>query len=231
MKAYSLIALVLVLVGVQGARANSMYTFDSNSVGGQNFSGEAIFTLTNNSLDIVLKNTTSLTLNAGDLLRSLQFAISNPVITSGTLNTASGSNITINPNGTYQTAADAPTVTVSDWTLASGLQLTADMPDNTIIGKPTGGNYSAANNSITGNGPHNPFAFEQVEFTITVNGLTPNSTISNVIFGYGTGSKTTTSTNVPNIVSGPLPAPVYAGLALFGAMGIMLKLGRRNVAC
>ena len=231
MKVNFIIALVLVLVGVQGARANSMYTFDSNSVGGQNFSGEAVFTLTNNSLDIVLKNTTSLTLNAGDLLRSLTFSISNPVITSGTLNTATGSNITVNGDGTYQSDASEPNVSIADWTLASGLQLTADMPDNTIIGKPTGGTYAAANNSITGNGPHNPFAFEQVEFTITVNGLTPNSTISNVIFGYGTGSKTTTSTNVPNIVSGPLPAPVYAGLALFGAMGIMLKLRRRNVAC
>jgi len=231
MKAYSLIALVLVLFGVQSARAGTVYTFDSQAVAGQNFSAEGVFTLNNNSLDIVLKNTTSLTLNAGDLLRSVQFTISNPVITAGTLNTATGSNITINPNGTYQSAAGEPNVTVADWILSSGLQLTANMPDNTIIGKPTGGTYAAANNSITGNGPHNPFAFEQVEFTITVNGLTPNSKIGNVIFGFGTASGTTGSNLVPNIVSGPLPAPVYAGLALFGAMGIMLKLGRRNVAC
>ncbi len=231
MKAYSLIALVLVLVGVQSARAGTVYTFDSQAVAGQNFSGEAVFTLTNNSLDIVLKNTTSLTLNAGDLLRSVQFAITNPVITSGTLNTATGSNITVNPNGTYQSAAGEPNVTVADWILSNGIQLTANMPDNTIIGKPTGGTYAAANNSITGNGPHNPFAFEQVEFTITVNGLTPNSKIGNVIFGYGTASCTTGSTLVPNLVPAPLPAPVYAGLALFGMMGLMLKFGRRNAAC
>lgn len=231
MKAFSLIALVLVLVGVQSARAGTVYTFDSTAVTGQNFSGEAVFTLNNNSLDIVLKNTTSLTLNAGDLLRSLTFSISNPVITSGTLNTASGTNITVNGNGTYQTDASEPNVTIADWTLASGLQLTADMPDNTIIGKPTGGTYAAANSSITGNGPHNPFAFEQVEFTITVNGLTPNSKIGNVIFGYGTANCTTGSTLVPNLVPAPLPAPVYAGLALFGMMGLVLKLGRRSQVC
>lgn len=181
MKVNFLIALGLLLVGVQGARAGTVYTFDSNPAPGQNFSGEAVFTLTNNSLDVVLKNTTSVTLNAGDLLRSLSFSIANPVITSGTLNTATGSNITVNGDGSYQSDASEPNVSISDWTLGSGLLLTAAMPDNTIIGKPTGTptpSYAAANNSITGNGPHNPFAFEQVEFSITVNGLTPNSTIS-----------------------------------------------------
>lgn len=226
MKVSFVIALGLLLVGVRSAGANTV-TFDSNSVTGQNFSGEAVFTLSANSLDIKLTNLTVNTHDAGDLLRSVSFVLSNPSPSSLSISSINGSMIDVNGNQTYNSDSSTPS-----WSLSSspsGVHAAAG-PSDLIIGAPTGATYSNANSSIT-NGTHSPFTFETMEFVISAPGLQPNSTISSVIFGYGTSSCTVDSTRVPNLVTAPLPAPVYAGLALFGMMGLMLKLGRRNSAC
>src|SRR5689334_23614933 len=59
-------------------------------------------------------------------------------------------------------------------------------PSQTIIGGSGSGSYANANGSIEGNGPHNPFLVGTVTFTLTVPGVTVNSTFSNVVIQFGT---------------------------------------------
>ncbi len=62
-------------------------------------------------------------------------------------------------------------------------------PENTIIGPAAGsGFYTNANGSIANNGPHNPFLFGPVTFNLTIAGLTSASTISGVVFSFGTAT-------------------------------------------
>jgi hypothetical protein len=71
------------------------------------------------------------------------------------------------------------------------------LANRTIIGPPancladcgptgTTGTYSAANNSIAGSGSHNPFTAILGTFTLTGAGITADSTITKVIFYFGT---------------------------------------------
>jgi hypothetical protein len=59
-------------------------------------------------------------------------------------------------------------------------------PEQTIIGGTGSGLYPAANGSIAGNNPHNPFLTGTVTFTLVVPGVTENSTFSNVVVQFGT---------------------------------------------
>jgi len=59
-------------------------------------------------------------------------------------------------------------------------------PEQTLIGGTGSGIYGAANGSIAGNNPHNPFLTGTVTFTLIVPGVTENSTFSNVVVQFGT---------------------------------------------
>jgi len=59
-------------------------------------------------------------------------------------------------------------------------------PEQTLIGGTGSGIYVAANGSIAGNNPHNPFLTGTVTFTLVVPGVTANSTFSNVVIQFGT---------------------------------------------
>lgn len=82
------------------------------------------------------------------------------------------------------------------------------------------GTWSSAGNVLTGNNDG-----DSVAAHIFVATTPPNQSNGAVATGYAT------DIDQPNIVTLPLPAPAYAGLALLGMMGLMLKLGRRSVAC
>jgi hypothetical protein len=97
---------------------------------------------------------------------------------------------------------------------------TQTAPTHTIIGPPGGGNtYSDANNSITGNGAHNPFLNQSATFTITGTGLTADTTITGATFSFGTAP----GNDVVGVVSVPEPSSLVlglVGLSLIGSIGL-----------
>jgi hypothetical protein len=97
-------------------------------------------------------------------------------------------------------------------------------PDQTIIGGTGSGSYANANGSIAGNNPHNPFLAGTVTFTLTVPGVTADSTFSNVVIQFGTAATPPNPTTET-----PEPASMLLlGSGLVGmAAGLRKKFGKK----
>lgn len=187
-------------------------------------SASATFTTSANDLMITLTNLQANPTDVAQALSGLDFTISG--FTTGTLNSSSGTEVTIDGSGIPSLGSSVDT----GWALVSGPELCVICssaktvgPTHLIIGPPAGdGNYDAANGSIAGNKPHNPFLSESATFDIGIMGLTAEDTISSVLFRFGT-------TYGEDTVTGQVPEPgtlalLGVGLAALGFAGI----GRRR---
>jgi hypothetical protein len=188
-------------------------------------------------VDITLSNLQTNILAADQLLSDVFFTLSgttsNPTYpsnhaqTQNTVLVASGGTFTSSTNTVAWALSENLGVIHLDGlgSTATVPAATCNQPACTIIGPPTapaGTTYSNANSSIAGNGPHNPFIFETANFEIDVTGVTAGTTISNIVFSFGTASG-------DNITGVPSPVPLPASVPLFGSgLALLGWLGRRR---
>jgi hypothetical protein len=205
----------------------------SGIVGGQSTSAEADFTINNNgTLTLVLANTyTGSFISAVQLIGGLTFDVSG-ANGSGALTTVNSGQVgTISTSGL---SSSLTTDTLTRWQASESgntvniTALSGGNPDRLIIG--SSGIYSSVNSSITGD---NPAVWGFATFIISIPGLTANSTISNVIFGFGTSTDHLSGTpTTPHITSVPEPSTVVAGALLLLPLGVagLRSLRRRDQA-
>jgi len=145
----------------------------------------------------------------------------------GSLFSSSGQEINVAANGSATTGNTVAT----GWAFTSpstGSYLlnvlgTAIGPAHTILGAPgAGGTYSNAGGSIAGNDPHNPFLNQSATFTLNITGVTAATTVSNVVFSFGTVG----GNDVPG---GGSSVPEPLSLSLVGGGLLALGLLRKRL--
>ena len=156
------------------------------------------------------------------------------VTTGGTLTSSSGTQLTVNSDGTYTVGSTGTTnwlysVSGGTFTLTN---IGNAMAEQTIIGTSSAGNYTSgtysnANSSIT-NGVHAPFLENGASFVISNANITANTTVTSAILSFGTeaGSNITgvlCTSNCGGSTQSLTPEPfsfalVGSGLSLLGLM-------------
>lgn len=210
------------------------YTFStpsgSTDSAGDPVSATATFVVSAGQVVVTLTDNLVNPKDIGQLISDLQFTLSGGGFTgTSTLSSSSGTTIFVNADGTTTAGSTGKT----GWALgttSSGLILcvicpsnitpTGPVPSQLIIGPPLNGVYSAANSSIAGNSPHNPFLTNSPTFTVSNSSInsTGSTLVSNVVFSFGT----TFGNNVPT--------PEPGTLALFGTgLLAMARFTKRRI--
>ena len=238
------VAGILGLAGLLAAGASSaspivFQTASGATAGGNPVSASASFSLSGNMLQIVLTDSQPNPITVAQLISGLSFTLSNG-LSSGSLSGSSANFIHVNTTGTfYSDGSGATTWLLQSSTSGFNLCEICDQGNGTsgpaelIIGPPNGaGLYSAANGSIAGNGPHNPFIDQSASYTLNIPGLGNSDTISSVLFRFGTTFGDVTSDGVCTDNCGGTSVPEPGALALFaaGLLGCALFINRRRRA-
>lgn len=173
-----------------------------------NTAGQLVITLTN-----LLASPTDVAQTISDL----SFTLSNGTLTGATSDslTAPVHLITINSDGSVTDNGTG----AAGWVFTSPTSTTGLLdvlngpghagPAHEIIGP---GPYTTANNSIAGNGPHNPFIDQTATFTISGSGITTDTTVSSATFTFGTSAE-----SVPAV---PEPSTFAITLSGLGTIGL-----------
>jgi hypothetical protein len=230
-----MVAVSLALGGrpVEGGSITYMTPNGSNESGGNPVDATATFTTSANVITVVVNNLEMNPKTVAQNISDLFFTVSTGQKTGSIDQThSSGTSRTVNGNGSF---TDSGSVSPSHWSLqTSGSQLhlndlTAGQPIQTILGSPGSGGYTNANSSIKGNGPHNPFLFGPVTFTLDVTGVTANSNITAVTFSFGTEA----GDNVSGVSAVPEPGSIVlagSALAIMGVVGVVRRRARARVS-
>ena len=237
-------AAALAISGVGSAQAATWIASGTGINGPE--SAHAVITANSNVLTVQLTDLLATPPSAGQELSGIElFFADDP--TSATLNSSSGTLITINAgrHGAANTWTTDTTDSITHWGVAlsdgnlflatAGTGAQGGTPVDLIIDG--GGNYSNANSSIVG---HDPQIQGGGTFNLTLGGLT-SPVITGVTFEFGTQAENTLSgtctslcgvTTITQQETNAVPAPATWALMIggfFGA-GLMLRSRRRQAA-
>lgn len=211
---------IFAFVPLVNALTIPFYTPPGATTSGGPVSASATFITSSNTIGVTLENLQADPREVAQCISDLFFTVvpSWAVGTIPSLATSSGLERWVNSSKTYTDASVVSTgwvlkIVDSDTLHLDGLDGATFVPAHTIIGSPNGSNvYGNANASIAGNAPHNPFLAGPVTFNISAPGVTDLTTITDVVFSFGT----TPGIDVPGIPGIP-PIPEPATMLLLGS--------------
>ncbi len=200
-------------------------TIPGGNVDGEPVNALASFTTSANTITVKLENLQANPISPKSIIYDILFSVSTGQ-NSGTIASTMGIERTVQGGGTF---TDTVLKNVVDWALVtSGANLHLDrlsgsgQPKHGIIGPPAGsGKYDAANGSIAGNGPHNPFWAGSAEFVLNVPGVTAASTITAINFSFNTEAGYTVPAEL-------VPEPASIAMAFFGFTALICRRALRR---
>jgi hypothetical protein len=236
-----LVALAALAFAPASARANFEFTASGTSSDGP-LNAEAYFVVGNGTITLYVANLTSGTQSQGDAISGITFSVSAPPNTSLSLQspgTAVAGNVVNVTSGTFSSPTYTP------FTASGGVAANWAVQTNnnvTDIGNPSNPHYLIVgpNASFSGQGNpggnFNPYfqslatspenlstapPGDSVMFVLSAPGVTSSSTISNVVFNFGTSPNEHTANGSP-VITTAVPAP--SSVVLLG-VGFLCFLG------
>jgi hypothetical protein len=222
-------ACVVLIGGVILASNPAQAALQTFSVSTDSLNASADFTPSAGSLTIALTDllTADQVISAGQLVSDISFTVSGGT-GSATVSSQTGTLIFLDSNGTVISSTSNAALdwgvsgTGGSYTLTA---LTGGQPNELIIGgTSTTTSYPNANGSITNQPPNSfqPFIQGTGNYTLAIAGVTSTSTISNVVFSFGTQPETLVPAGVPE------PSPIVLALAGLGTLGLVSLRRRWN---
>jgi hypothetical protein len=173
--------------------AQNCSTVPGASVPDGSVSANANFTVGDGFITVTLTNGLANPKSAGQLVSGLAFTLSSG-LTAGTLGSTSANLRSVARGGSFADLGPAATGWALNQNFNGGFflcvlctDLGAVGPQHLLVGNPApSGKYDAANGSIAGNRPHNPFTQGQAIFLINVPGAKPNDSVNGATFFFST---------------------------------------------
>jgi hypothetical protein len=227
--------LLLAFLALTPAHASVVYTASGSPVTGITDSAKATITLGSGTITVTLDELSQYTGQSDvGLLSGISFVVG-PSISSTTLSSYTYSGLaSLSSSGTVTSATESAThwgTTVSGGSVylaTVGTGAAGGQPGDLIIGPNSSGNFSSSYGSVAKSVTnHLPVVLGEATFVISAPGVTSATTLSDVVFNFGTTSgQTLTGVLTPTSAPEPASALVVAS----GLLGMGLFARRKTVA-